>query len=374
MKKSILYLYSVLCILSVITVFTACEGKDEPTPEKPLALTLSADSVSCLPIYKDQPVLELSWTPGTNHGTGSAIIYTIDMDLQDNNFEGGIHWYIGRTANRTLTFSHKQLADTLRRYFPSVQEEQYATYELRVRATVVATDEEQVSPVVRLIAAWYASGQTELYLVGDAAPNGWDREHATPMVMDMTNPKIFTWTGLLRKGEFKLLTTTDDWLPCYVSDENDPTRMHYRKTEDDYPDFKWQVSTTGNYRIVADTKELTLSITSLGGEAYSHIYMIGDATPGGWSWDNITELEHPETNIFTWEGTLHRGEIKFPTEIRSDWSGEMLYAHTPDCAPSENGTFDAHRGDPDNKWTIPASGTWKIQIDIQNTTISFTQS
>ena len=70
---------------------------------------------------------------------------------------------------------------------------------------------------------------------------------------------------------------------------------------------------------------------------------------------------------------LKRGEIKFPTEIKSDWSGEMLFAPEPNCEPTENGTFDAHKGDPDNKWVIPAAGNWSIRIDIQNTTISFKQ-
>ena len=36
-------------------------------------------------------------------------------------------------------------------------------------------------------------------------------------------------------------------------------------------------------------------------------------------------------------------------------------------------TYDAHKGDPDNKWVIPAAGNWSIRIDIQNTTISFKQ-
>ena len=41
------------------------------------------------------------------------------------------------------------------------------------------------------------------------------------------------------------------------------------------------------------------------------------------------------------------------------------------CAPAENGSYDIHTGDPDNKWLIPSAGNWSITIDIKNNTISF---
>ena len=581
-----------LFFLTAITFFfAACEKQPEPIPEEPLTLKLSADTVYCLPIYKDLPALELAWTAGTNHGTGSGISYTVEMDRAGNNFAKGLKWEIGRTADRTLVFGHKQLADTLALTFPEIPEDSFVCFDWRVRAKVLMTKEEQVSKVVKVLIAWNASMRTALYIIGDAAPNGWNLGQATPMIIDMTDFSVFTWTGNMNKGEFKLLTTNEDWLPCYVSDENDPTKMHFREKEGDYPDFKWAIPYAGNYTIVANTQTLSIAITANsepekkdphlyligdatpggwdlsqatdmtmdlndsahftwngtlkkgefkllttnegwlpcyvsdendptkmhfrekeedypdikwiipyegsytidvnikelkmtivppekekphlyligdatpGGwdlsqatdmtmdlndsahfswkgtmnkgefkllttkedwlpcyvrdendptkmhfrekeedypdfkweiasageytidvntklltiniiapvepEAYSHIYMIGDATPGGWSWDNITELQHPERNIFTWKGNLNSGDIKFPTEIKEDWSGEMLYAPTPDCAPTENGTFDAHAGAPDNKWRIATAGEYQIRINFNDNTISF---
>ena len=352
---------------------TSCEKPAEPVAEKELALTLSTDSVFCLPVYRDLAALEMSWTTGTNHGTGSAIAYTLEMDREGNNFADGLKWEIGRTANRTMVFSHRQLADTLYLTYPEVKEGEYVVFDCRVRAQVVQTGEEQVSPVVKVAIAWNATMMTDLYLVGDATPHGWDLARATAMVMDMTNFTTFSWTGTMHKGEFKLMSTTEDWFPCFVKDSTDDSKMVYRDSEERYPDFKWAIAKTGNYRITADVEALTIEIAYLGGEAYSHIYMIGDAAPGGWSWDNLTEMQHPETGIFTYQGHLNTGQIKFPTEIRSDWSGEMLYAPVPDCAPAENGTFDAHAGDPDNNWLIPESGEWSIRININDTTISFTK-
>lgn len=365
-RKIFYPLSAVLCILSAF--FVSCEKPGTDTPrDEALVLEVSSDSVSCVPRMGEQTALQIQWTAGTNHGTGSAISYTIVISNEQTTMDLAI----GKTADRTLSFTHKQLSDSLRKYFAYMEDEVWYEFDIYVKAKVLMTGEEQISDAVKVIIARFPSLVMDLYLVGDATPNGWTRERATPMIQNTVNPSLFSWKGMLRKGEFKILTSTADWLPCYVRDENDASIMHYRKTEADYPDFKWEIANADNYSIEVDIKALTISINSVGGEIYKHVYMIGDATPGGWSWDNITELEHPEPNIFTYEGFLNRGEIKFPTELKSDWSGEMLYAPTADCNPAENGTYDAHKGEPDNKWTIHTAGDWSITINIKNTTISF---
>jgi len=371
--KATKYIFSLLSV--VLFALTACEQPvEDPQRDEKLILTASADTVVCKPQLAGQTALQLTWTAGTNNGTGSAIAYTIDIDKQGNAFASALQLPIGRTMDRTLALSHTQLADTLKQAFADLQDEQFYTFELRVRAKVVKTGDEQISPVIPLVVK-LKTPVPDIYLIGDATPNGWSLDRATLMLTDYDNPGHYTWSGPMYKGEFKLLTSTEEWLPCYVRDETDPTKMHFRQTEEDYPDYKWEIPYSGNYTIEVDTRMLTMAITSHSEppveETYSHIYMIGDATPGGWSWDAVTELSHPEVDIFTYEGPLNAGQIKFPTEIKHDWSGEMIYAPTPDCAPQENGSYDIHSGDPDNKWLIPSAGNWSITIDIKNNTISF---
>lgn len=64
--------------------------------------------------------------------------------------------------------------------------------------------------------------------------------------------------------------------------------------------------------IVMITEELPLKV--------DHLYMVGDATPTGWSIDNPTELTKSETDkyIFTYHGKLGTGELKFPLS-KGDW-------------------------------------------------------
>ena len=466
-------LYSVsaaVCVLSAIAVImTACEKPEEPKPEEPMKLTLSADSVYCVPAYKDKSVLELTWTAASNHGTGSGIAYTIQVDKQGNHFAGGFSIEIGRTSNRSLSLSHKELSDSLRLAFPTIQAETYEVFEWRVRANVLLTGEEQLSNVALLTAKWnehvitdvylswgteeeqqtemtmdmqqfstftwsgflqpcdlrlllskedslpcfvpektdmtklhYCSSaeecennrwhivvpgyyriavdvkalsisiQGELFIVGDATPYGWDLSQALVMQPDNTNFYRFSWTGQLNDGEFKLVPSRMSFLPCFVADSTDVNKMVLQTDYETYPDNKWKIPYFGEYTIDVDIRQLTITITPLSEpEVRSHVYMIGDATPGGWSWDNITALTHSERNVFEWQGTLNNGQIKFPTELKSDWSGEMLYAPSSDCEPSENGTFEIRVGGDDNKWLIPSAGEWQIRINFNDTTISF---
>lgn len=369
--KDFRIIVSILCALLLV----ACEKpQEDPKRDESLVLKTMQDTVACNLRMGDMAALQLTWTAGTNHGTGSALAYTIDMNRADSDMTKGVHFEIGRTMDRTFSLTHRQLADSILPFFPSVKDNKPTPFAMRVRAKVLMTGEEQVSPVVPLTIVRYDADTTHLLLVGDATPNGWDKSHATEMQWDMNTLTGYTWTGKLHKGEFKILTSTEEWLPCFVRDSTDDMHMVYRETDEDYPDLKWEIDVPGSYTIDVDTKKRAIAVTlNEQTEQYEHIYMIGDAAPGGWSWDNLTEMTHPEKDMFIYEGQLNAGQIKFPTEIKSDWSGEMLYAPEANCAPAENGTFVAHSGDPDYKWIIPAAGKWSITININDTTISFKQ-
>lgn len=56
-----------------------------------------------------------------------------------------------------------------------------------------------------------------LFLVGDVTPAGWDLAQAPSLTADPSNPAVFSWTGILSEGSFKIGTarTFDngwDWI------------------------------------------------------------------------------------------------------------------------------------------------------------------
>ncbi|MFA9391495.1 MAG: SusF/SusE family outer membrane protein [Prolixibacteraceae bacterium] len=115
---------------------------------------------------------------------------------------------------------------------------------------------------------------SNVYLVGDATPTGWNIAAPTPMIQDETNPKIFTWEGALLAGEFKFSTFTGDWcdgdwLLAEVTDQTisdgDYKYTTYTGCAPDAEDFKWRVQEgeEGDYSILVDFETEIISIAPL---------------------------------------------------------------------------------------------------------------
>ena len=106
---------------------------------------------------------------------------------------------------------------------------------------------------------------------------------------------------------------------------------------------------------------------------YAMIYMVGDATPSGWSIDNATPLTATaDPNKFTWTGTLNAGELKFTCDKQSDWNGDWFLANQNGIEPSgdiEQMLFSAKGANPDNKWKITTAGTYTIELDQLQQTV-----
>lgn len=340
--------------------------------ETALELKASSDSVACDQRASSSEALQLTWTSGTNAGTGAAISYLFEMDLKGNDFQGGMKFDIGKTDSRVISFTHKELTDTLLYFFPDIPLETYSEFEARVTATVASPDvPTQVSPVITLKIAPYKWRILTIYLIGDAAPNGWDNQLATAMTADYDNMSLFTWEGVLKKGELKFITQLGSWLPCYVRDENDPGKMVFRENEEDYPDNKWNIESAGIYRIEMNTEALTIQFSKTGDvEEEKHLYMVGDATPGGWDSNLATELTEDENNAgrYSWQGALNAGELKFITEL-----GSFLPCYVRDENDPGKMVFRENEEDcPDYKWEITSAGNYHIELDINNLTISIT--
>jgi len=103
---------------------------------------------------------------------------------------------------------------------------------------------------------------------------------------------------------------------------------------------------------------------------YAGIYMVGDATPNGWSIDNATAMTAVDAYTFTWTGNLTAGDIKFTCDKQGDWMGAWFMATADGKAwtdGTENITFvDKHiagNGDIDRKWKVSTAGKYTILLN-----------
>ena len=476
MKKLLNILYAFL-FLSIGLVSCTDDDMETDKGESPLTLSASTNTVILDQRLEANQALSLTWESGSNKGTGAAIIYTFQMDLKGNNFQGGINKEIGKTDSRVITYTHKELNDSLVKIW-NLPLEVEAEFEVRVLAKVMASGfEKMISNVVDIKVTSYKERYINLYMIGNATPSGWDNQRALAMTsieeekggfewrgqlkagdmkfitklgsfdnyfskglddntlifndpqddkfvipqngtykiklnietlaidiqmepgtatpyqqmwmmgsatsggwsadngteMTHTGGGKFTWQGTLRNGEFKFIAVPGYFAPSFGKGADDQTLK--LRLSDGESDENFSIATAATYKVDIDTEALTISVTQIGNPAISdNVWIIGDASPGGWSWDNITALVRSEDDIneFTYEGHLNTGEFKFPIERDDSWGGKFVVALVNNQPLNETGCQIA--AGIDNKWKITDAGTYKIVIHLKNNTIHITKN
>lgn len=105
-----------------------------------------------------------------------------------------------------------------------------------------------------------------LYLLGDAAPSGWNVQNPTPMVK--SSSYVFVYEGHLNAGRLRA-TPIKDWgahIRPWVDNTSITTagvsaaNLTYVK----FPDYNWNVETAGNYKLTIDLEHWTIKAEYLG--------------------------------------------------------------------------------------------------------------
>lgn len=215
-----------------------------------------------------------------------------------------------------------------------------------------------------------------LLLIGDATKGGWSFDKATSLSQSSSDHFIFTYTGPLVAGEFKIATAKDFGAPFYrpTTNHQDLSAVTMQVNAGD-PDNKWQItaSTAGVYKIIVNLHNNTISIVNQAilTPPYTQLWLIGDATPGGWSLDNATPMTVSTSNpfIFTYKGAFVAGEFKIGTA--KDF-GAPFYRPSTNHADLAVNSVQVTAGDPDNKWIITnaTAGTYLLTLNTQSNSIT----
>lgn len=237
---------------------------------------------------------------------------------------------------------------------------------------------------------------TELYALG-ASVNKWDSNDPEPM--NKVGKNLFEIeVDLIKSNENKLIkfctTKGKDWdqtdflVPAAVETdkaygilkEGEGNKLQHTSVKLDGQDnlkdwfFGLETGKSGKYRLTVDPVNLTVKaerLSSLSDKAETvwkegMVYMVGDATPAGWDINSPTEMVK-NGDMFTYEGPLNEGEMKFPVEFR--WDGPTYMAEeagTDITAGGEFTTVLTPNGDPDNKFKVTAAGDYKLTLDTKN--------
>lgn len=349
---------------------TACESYEEEyaprKADKPFLKTTTS-SVELNQKRETATALSLNWTAGSNDGTNSAITYKVEVAKAGDNFTN-VHTIDSGKGSYASNLTVADLNTLLRNQF-SVLAGQETQLEFRVISQALdSTVQADTSNVVAITTVPYEPMPVpeNLYLVGDATPNGWDNNNPTPMTKSGNDPSVFSWQGQLKSGEVKFLTMIGQWIPSYQKGADENSLL--LRTDFGQPDEKFRIETGGLYKVTVDVIELTIDIETLAASPFNELWIVGSATPKGWDIDNADAMRQDPTDpfIFTFNEVLTAGEFKIATA--KNWGAEF-YRPTSANQPITETSVQLSAGDPDFKWNITEPGAYKITLDLRENKI-----
>ena len=100
------------------------------------------------------------------------------------------------------------------------------------------------------------------------------------------------------------------------------------------------------------------------------LYLVGDATQGGWSWDNLSLMVTESDGVYEWVGDLNAGELKFLET--PNWMPS--YGPSNNGAPLASGELvkrEQELESNDNKFQVSA-GRYVLHVDLTGEILQLT--
>lgn len=347
---------------AAILMLASCTDNDYTVLDKgsePLELKASSAQVELAESAHSATAVELDWTTGTNYGTGNRITYTLELAEAGTSFAEPYAVLSEVTQQYQWAPSVETLNAIMLDKFHATAGQPMAV-EARVLATVAGMEGVQES-VASFSVTPYKPVTETLYLIGDAAPNGWSADAATALAR--VDNGVFTWTGEMKEGNFKFILNQGSFLPSY---NNNGKGGLVLRTEDDQPDEQFAITEAGYYRIDVNLLSLTISVTPTQGVApeFPELYFVGEET----DW-NFRPMNADPLDPFIFKlGVFFTkdGEFKFGT---TSGSWENMFKATQPNAPYTDTSMELVKGfDPDNKWYLNPDETnkaYKISVDTR---------
>jgi hypothetical protein len=361
-------------LLLFLGIITSCKKDQEMASVTQVpALTVSTNAVVLNRDQATQKAISLSWSAASVSGMNGSVTYFLQWDRKGNNFANPVNVTIGKDSLKA-SFTHSAFNNLMGTLPAGVA----TPIDMRV---VGATSDGSVAPfysnTLSITVTAYAKAipppYSQLWLLGDATPNGWTLDGATPLVQDSADPFMFSYTGTFSAGDFKIATAKSFDAPFYRPLANhQPLNNTKAQLNAGDPDNKWQITKAGKYRVTLNLHTLRLIVSDLRSNdppPYSKLWIVGDATPKGWDIDNATPMvqDSADPYVFTYTGTLTAGEFKIPTQ--KNWN-DKFYRPVADHQDLADTDVKLSAGDPDNKWQITAAGNYKVILDLRSVTIT----
>lgn len=344
-----------------------------------LEVSISNNEIDMKEAFFDTDI-DFNWSTGTNQNTGAAIRYTLQLDQASGDFSNPITTFVSDAQN---TFNYKVNYGTLNQLLLDNGLEPNQSYDLTAKITANIANDAVPTQIatVDFIASTFKPVTQQLFIVGDATPNGWNIGSATELRSSTSQRGLFIYEGVLTPGNFKFAVSQEDcWCQdFYTKDENDDSKIIYNEGGSG-DDVQWTIETEDHYRITIDLLNKTIGIevyipVDPDEPAFSNLWIVGDASASGWDVDAPVAFKQNEDNPveFIYEGTLAPGNFKILAGSLGDWCGDW-YRPSSDNQDLISGSVEQNDGcDVDNKWQVTEAtqGRYVIKVNTIDNTISF---
>lgn len=225
-----------------------------------------------------------------------------------------------------------------------------------------------------------ADDKGRLYVIGDATPGRRDLDKAQALLATPGDDALFTGTLYLTADQnFKFMESHDWGGTEYGMPEGAPTPVSGEFTlatgslDNGYGQIK--VAVTGNYYISVNTATLKADIHLSDYQTTpverTSLFLVGGATPGGWSVEDGTPLyqsvEMPCE--YSAEVPLKNGgeSFKIAKSLRGACSFDSKYFYFRDGADDGKISDD---GDGDRQWSVADADKYNVTVNTVNNTIA----
>ena len=364
-----------ILFLAGVTVFFAACDKAESLPvygtgTAPV-FTASSTAVAPLPADSNNVALTLNWTYPSHATDSSNIKYTIEIDSTGKNFANAASKIV--MGSLSTSFTAKELNTILlaKGYAFNVP----VDMDVRVTSSYANNNERLSSNILKIKMTPYKvppkvvlPTSSKLFLVGSASQGGWNNPVPVP-TQEFVRLDETTWGGIFQLNggmEYLLLPVNGDWSHKYSVTDNTIAGLNQGGN------FGFDLAqnipgpaTSGLYKIIVDFQAGKFSVTPFTSVLPSNLYIVGDATAGGWNNPvpvPSQQLTRINSSVFELSIPLTGGKQYLLLPVNGDWSHKFAVADNSITGLASGGSFGY-----DLAQNFPgpaASGTYKITVNF----------